>query len=872
MQLNLIREIKEIKQDNNWIVISNILKSIDKQFKIKELFLKLENNSTSSIQVKRILLRKDISDFVNKNYKKQLPNVLWEDIIKDLIISYYDGFLLFHYWDRIQTERLWTDLTLQLRWVILDIKNNYWVNFQAFEKFFNLNEFGIESVSIENIPKNISFDAVDKLDGSMWLLFKDRVWSYRITTKGSFYSPEWKLWTDILYVKYWHILKNKSNIIDNYDLMFEIITPKNKIVLDYWNTNDIFLIWARDKKTRKLLDQDKLNDLANKLWFRRPEIYVQNYKNLEEFINKVYNSKGVNFQNKEWTVLYFKNGLIVKVKTKQYLELHKQASWFWYKKIIKLIIDKGFTKYKEDIDEEFILDAENICKNIISVINIVVKDVFKISKNYYKNTKKESFTLLNNQLNSKNVYDVIIKSITKNLVIEYFNKRWENNIFESEKEIAMFHKEYLKDGSNKINILKILFKNNYFDVVLWKSKIIMLIWIPLSWKSRLAEILKQQYNWIIISDKLENNQEIDENTIEKKLIQELEAIKKWNSKTIILDLDNTRVKVRKKWIRLIDTYSIPLEAIQLNMHPMIAVKLDKERDKTKQIWKEKIYKMFHNLDFVSKTEWFSNITFNSYETDSFKDYIHTVWNSIINIINLSKNLTNNKSDIISKYHKIYDYLQNIYEYKKENDIIQDKHISEFHLENFKTHITNVIFNTINLTNNVNTIIASIFHDIWKIYAMVYSEKLSRTVFQWHEYDSWKIWELIKEELQNYLNQFKIIIDTDIIWNMIRHHDIFNQYVKNMDCNEIKTDLEKIFEKKKLDKNVYLSNLLILSISDSFWFLTDINLLFDKQWIKKIKSQNSKFENYNKKIEEFIICSDKVQKLWIIEKFKQFWYF
>ncbi len=884
--INIINLLKDKSANiNSNIVLANILKSIDKNFKIKDDLLKLENKSTNANTIKKILTKQEINEFVKENYKQQLPDISWEDLIKDLMISYYNWFLLFHYGVRIQTQRLWNDLTLQLRGVMLDVKNDFSIHFQAFEKFFNLWEVWIEQTKIENIPKNISFDAVDKLDWSMWLLFKDRDWQYKITTKWSFYSQEWILWTNILYLKYKQVITSRTAIIDKYFLMFEIITPENKIVLDYGYTNDIFLIWARDKKTFKLLNQNQLNDLALQLWFKRPEIYAENYKDLKTFIEKVYNSKD-KFMNKEGSVLYFSNWLIVKVKTKQYVELHKQADWFGYKKVIKLIIEKWIEKYTEDIAEEFIEDAEDIKIRALSIVEIIIKDAFERFLTIIKPYRKDSFISLNKEIKVDNNYDVIIKKVVQDILVEYFKERWENNLFKDKKETKQFYREYLQN--KKIFILKLLLDNKYFDNLFSKSKVIMLVWIPASWKSTLAQLISKQNNWYIISldeirkkqywtykitDKERNNKVVD--IAIKDLKQQLEKIKIWESRTIILDLTNTKKKFRKQWLDIIYKYSVPVEAIQLNIHPMVAIQLDLEREKDKQVWKQVIYRMFHNLEFIEKSEKINKLKFENYQTDNFKQYIHTIWNSILEILKLSNNNKNINKEVVVKMHKIiWDNLNTFFEYKEENDIIKDKHKSPYHLEDFKTHITNVVLNTILLTNDINTIVASIFHDIWKVYAMKYLEKLSRYIFQWHEYDSWKVWQLVKEELSNYLKQFNINIDDEVVWNLIRHHDIFNQIAKKVDenCNNENfiNDINEVLNKQWLSQN-YLDKLLILSISDSLWFLTNINLIYDKDWIKKLIDTNKDFKQYNTKIQQFIKCTDSNLKLWILDKLNKFWY-
>lgn len=203
---------------------------------------------------------------------------------------------IYNYSPKVQFDKLWNEVTLQTRGLILDKEMN--VVAKPFGKFFNLEE-------ISEIPV-LPFEVFEKLDGSLGILYW--LWDKAfIATRGSFDSPQAIHATEILYRKYSHVL---NSLDKNKTYLFEIIYPENRIVVDYGNIDDIFLLTIISNQT----GEESIEDLGFPIAKRYDGI-----KNINEL-------KALEEDNKEGFVVRFSNGFRVKVKFSEYIKLHRIIS------------------------------------------------------------------------------------------------------------------------------------------------------------------------------------------------------------------------------------------------------------------------------------------------------------------------------------------------------------------------------------------------------------------------------------------------------------------------------------------------------------------------------------------------------------------
>ena len=122
---------------------------------------------------------------------------------------------------------------------------------------------------------------MEKVDGSLGVLYRlgDE---YRIATRGSF-DGEQALWaTQYLQSNY-----DLGDLPEEYTLLFEIVYPENRIVVDYGEREDMVLLAIRNRFTGNYLPLDTVREVGTKYGFSVPEIYeIQGVDTLIEQIHQ----------------------------------------------------------------------------------------------------------------------------------------------------------------------------------------------------------------------------------------------------------------------------------------------------------------------------------------------------------------------------------------------------------------------------------------------------------------------------------------------------------------------------------------------------------------------------------------------------------
>ena len=147
---------------------------------------------------------------------------------------------ILNYTERCQYERgLWNSVTLQCRGLIHDELGN--VVARPFRKFFNYGQG--EAGTIDLAARCI---ATDKLDGSLGILYPLGS-NYAIATRGSFDSEQARhatyAWRD----------RYACDVPDGWTLLFEIVYPDNRIVIDYGERDELVLLGAVEIATGRSL-------------------------------------------------------------------------------------------------------------------------------------------------------------------------------------------------------------------------------------------------------------------------------------------------------------------------------------------------------------------------------------------------------------------------------------------------------------------------------------------------------------------------------------------------------------------------------------------------------------------------------------------
>lgn len=148
-----------------------------------------------------------------------------------------DTLSIYNYTEVAQYKRYWNNVTLNCRGLILDNYMN--IVARPWKKFFNFGERPLLFSTDDPV------EVTDKKDGSLGILYQHPVTGdWKIATRGSFQSEQaihaTKIWND----KYSHRVAS----IDGLTVLFEIIYPSNRIVLDYDKLDDLVLLGSVQNK------------------------------------------------------------------------------------------------------------------------------------------------------------------------------------------------------------------------------------------------------------------------------------------------------------------------------------------------------------------------------------------------------------------------------------------------------------------------------------------------------------------------------------------------------------------------------------------------------------------------------------------------
>lgn len=234
---------------------------------------------------------------------------------------------IFNYTAMAQYDRVWNDVTLQCRGLILDAEYN--IVARPFPKFFNLSEH--DPSEIPNLP----FKVYDKLDGSLGILYFLNG-EPKMATRGSFDSIQAHKANEILYKKYASIF---SQLNQEHTYLFEIIYPENRIVVNYGDLEDLILIEIIETQTGRDVP---LSDLG----FPTVKCFDQ-WHDLSEM-------RDLNIENKEGFVLKFDNGFRVKIKFDDYVRLHRIVTQCSSIDIWECLQNEtSFAQFLNDVPDEF---------------------------------------------------------------------------------------------------------------------------------------------------------------------------------------------------------------------------------------------------------------------------------------------------------------------------------------------------------------------------------------------------------------------------------------------------------------------------------------------------------------------------------------
>jgi hypothetical protein len=240
----------------------------------------------------------------------------------------------------------------------------------GFPKFTNWGE-NPDHFPVPNSLKHCT--VVEKLDGSLLIVSKYNG-QYILRTRGTVDASTMANGHEL------EIFKNTilSKLADNndtwdYSVLFEWLSPINKIVLNYGDEPSWRLIGFINHINYSLAQQDMLDAMAKKYGFDRPPTYT--FSDVQDLLKDVDQWRG-----KEGVVVYSKNDqMLHKVKGAWYLALHHMKSELSnIEKVIDVWLEQGMPDYQtfySYIFTTFDYELAEQCRGMISRICDAKKEV-----------------------------------------------------------------------------------------------------------------------------------------------------------------------------------------------------------------------------------------------------------------------------------------------------------------------------------------------------------------------------------------------------------------------------------------------------------------------------------------------------------------
>jgi len=282
---------------------------------------------------------------------------------------------IFNYTKKTQYQRLWDEYTIMCRGLIVDGQNNILNN--PFQKFYNLGE--TEETTIQNLPNEMP-SITEKLDGMLGILYDENE-RVAITTRGRFDSPYAEWATNWLRLKGYSI----DDFRDECTYLFEIIYPKSKIIVNYGNRAELVLLAVRNNNNGYEIDYIKeAKELGLSYVKEFSAESLNGSDKISDALNYLKKCKGRDY---EGFVCKYSNGLRVKIKSADYMRLHKILVGLSSKGIWEILRDKGSVEdILENVPDEFYNWVKKVetritteKENIMNRAEIIAKDAKKLN-------------------------------------------------------------------------------------------------------------------------------------------------------------------------------------------------------------------------------------------------------------------------------------------------------------------------------------------------------------------------------------------------------------------------------------------------------------------------------------------------------------
>lgn len=334
-----------------------------------------------------------------------LKNIEKEVAAGNVSASEWGGVTLYKYTQECQFEGRWNDVNRECRGIIMGPDGTIYA--RPFSKFFNINE--LPETNPARLPWGSGVEVFEKLDGSCGVLYAHPYYGIRLATPGSMESDQAQYATKMFrgerpesvgtkYVSLYRALPKDCSAI------FEIIYPANRIVCDYGKREELVLLGIREFGGKEW-HQQRVDRIAAEHDIARPRRFNIDLRTDIPFAD-----------NEEGYVALFGNGMRVKVKSPDYLRVHRLLNYLSPKGVIELIQGREYrvtlAQLPPSIQRSFD-DIRAAVQGKYDQINIALENLYScipqgVSRKdqalwIQGNAPKESWGLLFSKLDGKDI-------------------------------------------------------------------------------------------------------------------------------------------------------------------------------------------------------------------------------------------------------------------------------------------------------------------------------------------------------------------------------------------------------------------------------------------------------------------------------------
>jgi RNA ligase len=267
-----------------------------------------------------------------------------------------DGDLsIFKYTQACHIQGRWNEVNRQARGLIMRADGT--VVARPFPKFFNLGE--ISETRLEALPWNESVEVYEKVDGSCGIGYRrDNQWF--LATPGSLKSEQAVEGTFMLNEKAIQYdashplgcsmqpVYNLEHLPTDCTPVFEIVYPGNRIVVNYGGFRFLSLLAIFELNGVEWHPR-RVDRIAESCRFKRPRRYDLDIRQEIPFE-----------ENAEGYVVRFESGLRVKIKSPNYLRIHRLLNYLSPKGVIELIRGREYGSTLQQLPPQIVRDFDDI--------------------------------------------------------------------------------------------------------------------------------------------------------------------------------------------------------------------------------------------------------------------------------------------------------------------------------------------------------------------------------------------------------------------------------------------------------------------------------------------------------------------------------